>query len=134
MKLLFVIFFIPFVVPLTAHSQDTSKVVIGLILRANPEAPGMSGKEAINHVGSEVYVRDTVFNYKIINRSLSILYVGDRDIEKALNIIVKGNKAKINAKDWKNVLGHFRGKVVFYKNSPAIIITDWHQLGTEIEI
>ena len=134
MKLLFLIFFVLFVVPITAHGQNTSKISVGLILRANPEAPGMSGKEAIKHVGSEVYVRDTVFNYQIINRSFSILYVGDRDIKKALNIIVKGNNAKINTKDWKNVLGHFRGTVVLYKNSPAIIITDWHQLGTEIEI
>ena len=75
-----------------------------------------------------------VYGYKIINKSCKVLYVGDRDPKKALNIIIKGNKVKIDVEDWKNVLGHFTGKVTLYENKPTIIITEEYQLATKIDL
>jgi hypothetical protein len=46
MKLLFRIFLIPFLLPLLAHSQDTSKIANELLKMAHPETAGISGKEA----------------------------------------------------------------------------------------
>ena len=61
MKLLFQIFLIPFLLPLVAYSQDTSKVANGLMKMANPESAGLSAKEARMQIGSRVYVRDSIW-------------------------------------------------------------------------
>lgn len=134
MKTLLRLVFILVLFPYASYSQDTSKIREGLIKRANSDEPGMTAKEATKHIGSEVYVRDTVYDYKIINRSEIILYVGDRDTKKALNILIKGNQKKINIKDWKNKLGSFSGRIMMKKGKPTISITNLTQLGTRIEI
>jgi len=100
----------------------------------NPDEPGITAKQAIESIGEDVYVRDTIFNYKIVNKNYRIFYVGNRDTSKSLQIIIKNYKIKLKAEDWKNAYRSFSGKVILNKGKPSIIITDDWQLGTRIQL
>ncbi|MBS1528566.1 MAG: hypothetical protein JST19_23165 [Bacteroidetes bacterium] len=117
-----------------AFSQDTTKLRNAIIKRANPDEPGLTAKQAINHVGQDVYVRDTIFKYKIVTNNYKIFYVGDRDTSRSLRVIIKNDKILIEPPTWLMSFGSFSGKVILIGSTPSIIVTkDW-QLATRVGI
>jgi hypothetical protein len=120
--------------PTLAYSQDTSKFRKALIKKANPDEPGITAEQAMDCVGKDVYVRDTIFNYKMTNKNYRVFYVGNRDTSKSLQIIIKNDKIKLDAKSWIKAYGSFSGKVMLVGGRPAIIIISDYQLGTRIQI
>jgi hypothetical protein len=123
-----------FLLPKLVYSQDTTKFRKALLNRANPAEPGLTAWEAVNQMGHDVYVRDTIFNYKIVSKSYRIFYVGDRDTSKSLHIIIKNSQIQIEPPKWLMSLGSFSGKIILYRGKPSIIITDDSQLGTRIQL
>ncbi|MDN3579869.1 hypothetical protein [Mucilaginibacter flavus] len=105
-----------------------------LLLRMNPEEPALTSKEIINHIGDDVYIKDTIAGYKIINKSLKLLYIGDRYPNHVMIVILKGEKVNRELSLWKEGIGHFSGKAVMYNGKPAIIITNSVQVATRIQI
>ncbi|GAB2705050.1 hypothetical protein GCM10027037_33420 [Mucilaginibacter koreensis] len=102
--------------------------------RVNAEEPTMPTKDAVSHKGAEVYIYDAVTGYKVINSSLTLLYVGGRYPNQLLTVLIQGlktNKECINARKGK---WHFSGIVSSYKGRPAIIVTNAVQLGPKIQI
>ena len=120
--------------PAIAYSQDTTKKGNFLSKRANPNEPGLTAKQAIDKIGKEVYIRDTIFNHKIFNNHYRILYVGDRDTSKALHVIIKNPKIHVEAESSIISYGGFSGKIVLYKGKPSIIIKEDLQLATRIQL
>jgi|GEM_PF-608279 hypothetical protein len=102
---------------------------------AIPQDPGLPIKDVINHIGSEVYIRDTIYGYKIVNHSLRLLFIGGKYPNQVLTIIIKGRKLNKEIPLWfKNGIGHFSGKALLYEGRPAIIITSNRQLSTTVMI
>ncbi len=102
---------------------------------ANPEDPGLPIKDVINHIGSDVYIRDTIRGYKIVNHSLRLLFIGGKYPNQVLTIIIKGRKLNKEIPLWfKSGIGHFSGKAILYEGKPAIIITSNMQLSTVVMI
>jgi hypothetical protein len=130
----FLVLALIFLLPAIAYSQDTTKFRRALINRANPAEPGLMAWEAINKIGNDVYVRDTIFNYKIVGKSYRIFYVGDRDTSKSLHIIIKNSQIQIEPPKWLMSLGSFSGKIILFEGKPSIIITDDWQLATRIRL
>jgi hypothetical protein len=134
MKCLFIIFSFLILLTFNAFGQQT-KLDSVLHNRANQEDPGTPLNLVINHIGSEVYVRDTVSDYKIVNDSLTLLYIGGKYPNQVLTILIKGEKLnKQTAPWWKNAIGHFSGLAILYEGKPAIVIISQRQLGTVIMI
>jgi hypothetical protein len=130
--LLLVSFVILFANCVSAQQANIDSV---LKKKANPEDPGLPIKDVINHIGSEVYIRDTISGYKIINHSLKLLFIGGKFPNQILTIVIKGRKLNKEIPLWfKNGIGHFSGKAVFYEGKPAIIVTSNMQLSTVVMI
>jgi len=124
-----------FVILLVFRVSAQANVYSVLQKMANPEDPGLPIKDVINHIGSEVYIRDTIFGYKIINHSLKLLFIGGRYPNQVLTIIIKGRKLNKEIRLWfKSGIGHFSGKAILYEGKPAIIITSNMQLSTVVMI
>jgi hypothetical protein len=134
MKYLFIISSFFTLLSINVFGQQTKLDAI-LHNMANQEDPGMPLNLVINHIGSEVYVRDTISGYKTVNDSLTLLYIGGKYPNQVLTILIKGKKLnRQTASWWKNSIGHFSGLAVLYEGKPAIIITSQWQLGTVIMI
>jgi hypothetical protein len=114
-------------------AQETQQVPDVLkALSSVMEAPALPTNEVINHIGSEVYIRDTISGYKVISKSLKLLYLGYP--KRILTIIIKGKKVNKELAACNVGIGHFSGKAIIYKHKPAIIITNSDQTGIRIMI
>lgn len=105
--------------------------------KMNREEPGLSAKEAINHLNSNVYIVDTIYKYQIVNKKLMYLYVGGSYADPELTIIVKGTGKELKVrdrKDWTSGLIHVSGKAILYHGKPAIVVTSGYQFGVQIQI
>ena len=115
----------------TNTSEDTTlQKQYGLHL-----APGLPLIEAVKHLGENVYIRYAIAEKKLINDSLTILYLGGNYPDHTLSIIIKGKELNTLTASWwnKHKIGHFHGIVILYEGKPAIIITSHWQLGTAVE-
>jgi len=118
----------------SAQQKTIEQVLEG---RAGQVEPGLPVNEVINHIGSQVYVVDTIYKYKIINDTTMYLYVGGSARHQLVTIIIKGTTKQLNVarrEDWTHGLIHVSGMAVIYKNKPAIVVTSGNQFGTRIEI
>ena len=127
---------VSFVILFTYRVSAQKANVDSLLQKMNiAEDPGMPIREVINHIGSKVYVRDTICGFKIINRSRRLLFLGGNYPNQVLTIIIKGKKLNKEISFWfKSGIGHFFGKAIIYESKPAIIITSDIQLGTSVMI
>ena len=101
---------------------------------ANPEEPSLSAKSAIKQLGKEVYVCDTLDSYTIKNDSLKLLYIGNKSLGSSLLVVLKGNKVHFNPSAFLMSKMRVSGKIVFYNNEPAIIVTNDVQLAKHTQI
>lgn len=112
------------------RGNDISLTKSGII----EEPPAFATGEIISHIGTEVYIRDTIAGYKIINKHLKLLYLGNNYPNQLVTIVIKGRKANRKLKLYQAGVGHFSGKAVMYQGKPAIIVTDPYQTGTRVQI
>ena len=117
-----------------AKAQDTTSIAHMLATRANPENPGMPAKEVIKHIGTDVYVRDSIYSYKAVNPSLTLLFLGGQYPNHKLTIFIKGKKLNKQLTLIRTGIGHFSGKALLHKGKPALIVTHSIQSGTRILI
>lgn len=117
----------------TAQSKQEVETLLGHKIM-NQEEPALSAMDARKLVGSEVYVSDTVYSFKVINDTLVVLYIGTRTQKDALAILIKGSNIISDPRTCINSKMHVSGKVILYKRKPTIVVTDSLQLGTRIQI
>jgi hypothetical protein len=133
MKNLFIIISIIIFISLKSFAQ-TTKVDSLLHSMRNQEEPALPTKEVINHIGTDVYIYDEIADYKLVNDTLKLLYIGEKSPNHFLTILIKGKKINKEIDFKKGEKYHFGGKAIIYKGKPAIIITNSAQLGTQIQI
>lgn len=119
---------------LTYHVSAQQSMESLLKGRANALEPSLSAKDATKLVGKDIYICDTVFNYKYVNDSLKMLLIGNKQSKRSLTIILKGNNIISEPKTWVGRKLCVEGVVILYKNRPAIIVTNRERLGTRIQI
>jgi len=118
-----------------AEAQNATELDFLLKSQKILEDTGTPAKDIVNHIGSNVYVRDTVSEVKTVNDSLTLLYIGGKYPKHQLTIIVKGEKLnKQTFLGWNNGYRHFSGIVILYEGKPAIVITSLEQLAIQIQI
>jgi hypothetical protein len=71
---------------------------------------------------------------KIINKTLTLLYIGGSHPKQKLTVFVKGKEIKKQVNFKVGDKWHFAGKAFLYKKKPAITITNTDQLATRILI
>jgi hypothetical protein len=123
-----------FLMSFATKSMAQQARVDQLLSRMNPEEPALTSKEIINHIGDDVYIKDTIAGYKIINKSFKLLYIGNRYPNHVMIIMLKGEKVNRELHLWTKGIGHFSGKAIMYNGKPAIIVTNSVQMGTRIQI
>lgn len=101
----------------------------------NPEEPHLPTSEVTKHIGKDVYIYDIVWGHKIINDTLTLLYVGGLYPHHQLTVLLQGKQV---LKDLQlvreGVPMHFGGIVTKHDGKPAIIITNSVQFSTRIQI
>ncbi len=131
MKKLLPTFCVLIIFTLAASAQELSDI----LRKSNLiEDPGLPIKEVAKHIGSNVYIRDTISGYKEINDTLKLLYVGGKYPKQTITIIFKGKRIDVMGFYLNNTIGHFSGNVIIYEGKPAIVITSPEQLSTAIQI
>jgi hypothetical protein len=134
MKYLLILSFLTlFTCKASAQSKQEVEKLLGHKIM-NQEEPALSAIDARKLVGSDVYVSDTVYSYKVINDTLVVLYIGTRTRKDALAILIQGSNIISDPSTWIDSKMHVSGKVILYKRKPAIVVTDSLQLGTRIQI
>lgn len=98
------------------------------------EPPSFPSQEIINHIGSEVYIIDTIAGYKVINKRLKLLYLGYNYPHQLVTVVISGRKTNRILELCKAGMGYFSGKAVMYEGKPAIIITDPYQVTRRIQL
>jgi 5'(3')-deoxyribonucleotidase len=87
---------------------------------------------AINHIGEEVIVADTVYNIKAYNDSTAVIDLGGKNLKAPINVILNFNsKVKLEPKFFKSLKDAriaVTGFVVLVDDAPAIILTKKDQL------
>jgi hypothetical protein len=114
--------------------QDTALLVQKLARRVNRDAPSMLAKDVAKHIGSEVYVRDTIFSHNTTNPSQTLLYLGNKYPNHKLIVIIKGKKLNKQLSRLTQGIGCFSGKAILYHGKPTLIITNINQASNQILI
>jgi hypothetical protein len=113
------------------QAQALDSILINMKNRLEPCLPT---NEINRHLGSDVYIYDEVIDFKIINDSLKLLYIGKKYPKQDVTILIEGVKLIKEVVFKKGDKWHFSGKAFVYKGKPAIIINNSVQLGTRIQI
>jgi|SRR5476651_153984 len=131
-------FLIASLIVLSALKVSAQQKSVEALLRGkmNQEESGLSAKEAINHLNSNVYIVDTIYKHQIVNKELMYLYVGGSYANPVITVIVKGTDKglKMKRKDWTKGTIHVSGKAILYHGKPAIVVTSGYQFGVQIQI
>jgi len=93
--------------------------------------PFKTAKEASVLFGKKVYVCDTIYDYKAVNKRLGILYMGDKTNEQTLFIVLKNKNPKSRPEVFVRGQMCLSGTMVRYKGRPAII---WPDFGYRISL
>jgi len=101
----------------------------------NQEEPALPTDSVKAHIGGDVYIYDTIKGVKTVNDSLRVLYVGGVYPNHKISVIVKGKKVNKELGIFQDGdVSHFSGVAIMYEGKPAIVITQFVQLGTRIQI
>ena len=112
------------------HAIDSILAKTGII----EEPPPFPTKEIINHIGSQVYIKDTIAGYKIVNKHLKLLYLGFNYPNQIATIVIKGIKTNKKLKLYQFGIGYFSGLAIMYQGKPTIFITNPDQVGMRVQI
>jgi hypothetical protein len=92
----------------------------------------IKASNAINHLGEQVIVADTVYNIKTYNDTTAVIDLGGKNLKASINIILNFNsKARVDSKYFKNLKDAriaVTGLVVLVDDQPAIILSEKEKL------
>ena len=92
----------------------------------------IKASNAINHLGEQVIVADTVYNIKTYNDTTAVIDLGGKNLKASINIILNFNsKARLDSKYFKNLKDAriaVTGLVVLVDDQPAIILSEKEKL------
>jgi len=123
--------FLLLIVTASSAQQSIEQALKG---KANAEEPSLSAYEAVTLIDKEVYVCDTVYGFKIVNDTLKMIFLGKKGSKHVLTVILKGKDTRLEPNEWEGSKICVSGMVILYNGRPTIIVNNWGQLGTRIQI
>lgn len=120
-----------------ASAQQTHHPLDSLLdlKMANPEEPHLTTSEVTNYIGKDVYIYDIVWKHKVVNDTLTVLYIGGFYPHHQVTVLLQGKQV---VKDLQlvreGIRMHFGGIVTTYEGKPAITIINSVQFGIRIQI
>ena len=85
-------------------------------------------KDIKKHIGQEVTIYDTVYDYKMVSRTYKELFVGARYPNQKLTVVIKGTNLKIGQSLLKKHLCGFKGVVTLHDGRLEILATERGQV------
>ncbi|PWG80655.1 hypothetical protein DDR33_11575 [Pararcticibacter amylolyticus] len=123
-----------FILLYTSGYSQRPSVEEALKNMANVQMPHIqTSPDMTKYEGKDIYVCDTITDYKIINDSLKLFYLGNQSGKYNMTIVIKSSTIKVYP-GWKGHRQCFKGLVTRYEGKPAIIITQSGQIGVFVEI
>lgn len=106
--------------------SDTSRAhrERGEIYDVFPGRAPLTAKQALKMIGKKVHIKDTVYDYKVINSKTVLLYMGSKAPKSTLIVVLKNLHPKTSLKPLLGGLD-FYGVVTIYDHKPAVIIPNF---------
>jgi hypothetical protein len=91
-------------------------------------AKPQSSKNISAQVGQKLAVRDTVYDFRVVNPTTTLLNLGGHYPNQSLTVTIKGDAIKINPALMKGKPVCFYGEVTLFKNRPEMVVTEPAQI------
>lgn len=91
-------------------------------------AKPQSSKNISVQVGQKLAVCDTVYDFRVVNPTTTLLNLGGRYPHQNLTVTIKGEAFKINPALMKGKPVCFYGEVTLFKDRPEMVVTTPEQI------
>jgi DNA/RNA endonuclease YhcR with UshA esterase domain len=91
-------------------------------------AKSQSSKNVSAQVGQKLAVCDTVYDFRVINSTTTLLNLGGRYPHQNLTVTIRGEAVKVNPALMKGKSVCFYGEVTLFKDRPEIVVTAPEQI------
>ncbi len=91
-------------------------------------AKTQSSKNISAQVGQKLAVCDTVYDFRVVNSTTTLLNLGSRYPHQNLTVTIKGDAVKVNPALMKGKLVCFYGEVTLFKNRPEMVVSTPEQI------
>jgi len=108
-KLLLIVFILPLAIRLQAQTKTKQ-----------PET--FSENQFINHVGKKITMCETVYSFKILNDTVTLLNMGGYYPNQRFTVVVTGHEIQLNYDDIKGKHICVTGDTSTYKKKPEVMI------------
>jgi hypothetical protein len=86
-------------------------------------AKPQSSKNISAQVGQKLAVCDTVYDFRVVNPTTTLLNLGGRYPHQNLTVTIKGDAVKVNPALMKGKPVCFYGEVTMFKDRPELVVT-----------
>jgi hypothetical protein len=87
-----------------------------------------SSKNISVQVGQKLAVCDTVYDFRVVNPTTTLLNLGGRYPHQNLTVTVKGDAVKVNPTLMKGKPVCFYGEITLFKDRPEMVVTTPEQI------
>jgi DNA/RNA endonuclease YhcR with UshA esterase domain len=91
-------------------------------------AKPQSSKNISAQVGQKLAVCDTVYDFRVVNSTTTLLNLGGRYPQQKLTVTIKGDAVKVNPALMKGKPVCFYGEVTLFKNRPEMVVSAPEQI------
>jgi DNA/RNA endonuclease YhcR with UshA esterase domain len=91
-------------------------------------AKSQSSKNVSAQVGQKLAVCDTVYDFRVVNPTTTLLNLGGRYPHQNLTVTIRGEAVKVNPALMKGKSVCFYGEVTLFKDRPEIVVTAPEQI------
>ncbi|WP_342646243.1 hypothetical protein [Mucilaginibacter sp. CSA2-8R] len=91
-------------------------------------AKPQSSKNISAQVGQKLAVCDTVYDFRVVNPTTTLLNLGGRYPQQNLTVTIKGDAVKVNPALMKGKPVCFYGEVTLFKNRPEMVVSAPEQI------
>ena len=90
------------------------------IYKPSPGRAPLTAKQALTMIGKKVHIKDTVYDYKVINAKTVLLYLGSKAPDSTFIVVLKNWHPKFNLNPLLGGLD-IDGLVTIYDHKPAVV-------------
>ena len=93
-----------------------------------PKPENYNVNQFINHVGKKVTMCETVYSFKILSDTVTMLNMGGEYPNQRFTVVVSGKEIQLNYDDLKGKHICVTGDTSIYKNHPEVLIYHTNQI------
>jgi len=93
-----------------------------------PKPENYNVNQFLNHVGKKITMCETVYSFKILNDSVTMLNMGGEYPNQRFTVVVTGKEIQLNFDDLKGKHICVTGDTSMYKKRPEVLIYNRDQI------